>query len=272
MSAMAKKTEPIKEVASVKPVKEKRQLKEVKTEDEEQLEIIDYEVGNRKYWGKPRGEVKIHGVQFAGPNNNLNGNEGYSFYSSEGVYPGATFTALDSKFKFEAFKNHVNTGGSSFVPEGLDFSDSLAIVYIEDPKNPGITRIMIHGPNNQYDASRRNTNRYTLFCDMPTKTFNDLKELIVGNGADKSGNPDNAERFIEMAFEGIDQTDIGRNSVQSVYLVDLDNYIPDLVANNGMKKGWMQSLDEARRKGLYNVKGAVISRKFSRSLPEFEEA
>lgn len=84
-------------------------------------------------------------------------------------------------------------------------------------------------------------------------------------------NPDNAERFLQLAFAGIDQV-TGRIPVGEVSLIDLERLTPEEIITDDVKKGentWY-FMTEANRKKLLNI-DAIETYNLSKQLPQFEK-
>jgi hypothetical protein len=267
MPEMAKRTEPVKDAFKGPLVNEKKQLLEVKTEDEDRLQEIDKLTFDRKILGKFVGEVNIHGIQVSKPDFNLRNEEDYLSLPGE---KGSTSThrEFDPTYKIFSFSEacfhdaHAR-GDYKRTPDGYNFSDSVNLVHILDPNNPKITRLMIMTPNGQSDASQRPTKFCSLFCQISTVEFKKLEELIKSN-------PGNAERFIEIAFAGLDNSNANRTPLKKVSIIDVDKYIPADEMDEKNKKAinldfFMQRM---KSKNLLHT-SAITTYEFSRPLPEF---
>lgn len=263
MPTAVKKTEPVSPLAA----KERKTITEVVTEDEAELKKIDETLSRRAIKGKFVGEVIIHGQQYSSPDHNFDNRSDYHVLPEESRTFVENYDPTNRTFAFyEACYNDAHGGQIDRpeyrnTPEGLNFFESLNITHIRNPDDNNLTRLMIFMPNNDRDASMRPTNFCELFCEIPTSRFEELNELIKKN-------PENAERFVQIAFAGLDDA-TGRVPVKKVSVINIDKYIPMGILTDKVRKGYNLEffMRDAKRKGLLNT-NAINTYSFSRPLPD----
>ncbi len=266
MPEMAKRTKKIEDEIIAPPVKEKKQSKEVKTKDEDRLQEIDELTSDRKILGKFVGEVNIHGVRVSASDFNLRNEKDFFSLSDMRTFS-ETMIKFDPSNRMYAFNEacfaDVTNKTNRYSPDGFDFNDSVSFAYLTDPTDPKITKLMISGLNSQADVSRRPTRLYHLFCDVPSLEFKKLEKLIKEN-------PENAERFIEIVFAGLDNSNVGRIPVKKVSIIDIEKYIPlgEMDEKNKRAENLLSFMERAKYKKLLD-KNAIKVLEFSHTLPDF---
>ena len=249
----------------------KKQVIELSTEDEEALQRIDALTAGRHAGGKFRGQVVMHGVSLTEPKYNLNGSQDYEMFPGGGM-PYRYIEKVDPTKRVSGFLEVNYQAASSErrgmkqmfrkTPEGLDFFDSLNIAYIKDPQGKDTTHVFIQSPNADRDRASRETFFLILSCEMPNEVFRHLRELIRKN-------PENAERFLQVSFAGIDDS-TWRIATDRVSLVDIDKYIPMSILGGPKITGNIDfTLGEFAKKKMLDL-SAVETYKYSRNLPELK--
>jgi len=264
MSTVVKKTEPL-DVNFTTVAEPKKHITEIITKNEAELKKIDETVTKRALEGKFIGKVTIHGEQFSSPDHNLSNTKDYH------VLPEKSTTFIRkhfdpsnrmSAFYLSCYEDAAMNLDSPYrhTPEGFNFSDGLNIAYIRNPDDKNLTRLMIFMPNTDRDGAMRRTYFCILYCEIPTSRFEELNELIKKN-------PENAERFIQIAFAGLDEA-TGRVPVKKASIIDIDKYIPLGILTDKVRKGYNLQffMSDAKRKGLLNT-NAITTYNFSQPYP-----
>ncbi len=267
--------------------KENENIKKVETEDEEALQIIDNTINDRRVRGKYRGGLIIHGKQFSPETYNVNTTRDvdYELLPLIEKYPGNweeeigylrfrnMIDPIQQLFTFGEVISKDNTDRLQEVsPQGINFQESLNIIHFKDANDLKKTWIAILAPNTQRDASSRRTHFAMLFCSIPTNNLENLLNLI-------NKNLDNAERFIQITFAGIDDNIMrptGRIPLNKVAIIDLEKYLPkslfetEAQGKNRVNKGFHdQFMSDLKIKGILDInsKDSITIKEYSQEYP-----
>ncbi len=246
--------------------------------DEAQLKLIDSFITNRYIGGKFSGQVIIHGEKLTEADFNIHKTLDFKvlpYIGPKGCMPYHLMLKIDPTNRMKGFYTTCYedarrdldgdfTSEFRCTPSEFKFADSLNITYLQDSTNENITHVLCHVPVSDMDASYRRHYFSNLFCDIPTDQFQQLIKLIEKN-------PDNAERFIETTFAGIDNS-TSRNSVNRVSIIDINTYIPlsifsEKSIQDSVQRGFIdQVLRKAMKNKLLNLQG-VTTHNFSHPMP-----
>lgn len=242
----------------------------VETENEETLQEIANYVTQPAFWGKFSKPVIARGVHC--PVMPADHMDYYAFNNEGRIHRNKVVEIYDPTSRLEFFANYcydhyrreINSPDYK-IPDGLNFKSSIIFSHILDDRFPDTEQLMIAVPVTDVDASYRPTNFTFIYCTLPKLECNQLVSLIEKN-------PINAERFIQVAFDGIDSF-TGRRPVETVSIVDVAEYLPKQY----------QYVEEDRygrivNKELYKIKkidynsGAVKTLHYQKSLPQFQKS
>lgn len=240
-----------------------RILEIVKTEDEAFLEQIANNVAKRGIFGKFDKPVITRGLHSPGKPSL---DKDYMMYDADGELGGSALTKsgkYDAKLQFfnthcyyQAFYTPNSYGWK--IPDGVNFNDSLIYSYNAD-SSPDSVFVGIFMPVSDSDFSNRPTKYTDAYFQLPKEDFTRLLSIIENNSI-------NAERFIQIAFEGIDEF-TKRKPVNSVSIVDVPSYLPP---NHDYGYNKETNLDLKLKKKDYNG-NAVKTFHYPQPLPQFQK-
>jgi len=256
VTAIPPEIAPEKFPTALEVIKPWGKLVEIVTPDEESLGEIDATVTNRQVGSKFSGEVNIHGVSFTSPEYNLDKRKDYEMHPHGGNH----FDYLDSVDETaRAFAVTWVIRKGKEAPDSVrqflnekNYSNACAISYFRDGGNESISHLFISMPERNGDSRSRRTFYCHLACELPSNECDKLIKLIVRN-------PDNAERFIQIAFAGIDKA-TERIPVDAVAIIDVENYIPKPTGNTRkiLRDNPKRVLNFLQEKGRLNTDAILI--------------
>lgn len=236
----------------------------METEDEEEIQEIADSVSEPIVNGKFNKPVVMRGLNSPG---RVSLSDDYSFYTNNGAeHPSSTSLKIDPTGYLWHFQNYCYdqqvqqpTWQGYRIPDGIDIKNSLIFSYVPK-KDSDMVNLMVMLPSTIADYGSRAILFVDVYCIMPKEKLNSLFEVIEKN-------PVNAERFIQVAFQGIDNFAY-RRPVQGVSIFDVAKYLsnPKLPANYDY--GRMEPYYHWNKED-YDV-SAVRSVKYPQSLPIYK--
>lgn len=236
------KEKPPERQTQKQPIKIKReQSKKIETVDEKELQEIDSRIKDRKLWGKFVGGVVIHGEEFAPPENNLNNHSDYVVLPFIDGHSQKDFEEkIDRRLDMLTFsyyddcQNQESGHQMHHLPEGIEINNALIISYVSDKNDQDRIHVVFNIRSNHRDSASRPIYYVKAYFNCNRDDWQKLKSL-------GEINPDNWERFIQIAFDGIDQA-TNRRSVEEITMIDVNKFIPEYLVQNFSETEYTTSL------------------------------
>lgn len=244
-----------------------RKAEKVETKDEGVLMEIANSVSEPGIYGKfskPVITPSLHSPTM--PDNYMD----FNTFTNQGKVSGSSFAQTHDPtgrlwyFQGQCYENYRRKTDDQYytVPDGLDFKSSLIFAHILDSRSPDAEQLMIEVPVTDMDASHRPHHFTVIYCTLPKEKCNQLISLIEKN-------PVNAERFIQVAFDGIDNF-TERIPIETVSIVDVAEYVPK--QHQYIKDG------RYNNQGMYKLKksdhntNAVTTLHYPQPLPKIQKS
>jgi len=197
----------------------------VETEDEEALQKIADSITERVVFGKFEKPVIIQGLNSPGKVSEGRSAD-FNFYTEKGntsrtKFFGSFDPTGHSYYFWSYLSEQRGSEPGSYgykIPEGLALKSSLIFANLPDLQNDNFAKLMVVVPVSDRDYSHRDVTNTQIFCTLPKDELAKLLSITRDN-------PVNAERFVQVAFDGIDNIS-NRRPVDVVSLVDVTSFLP----------------------------------------------